>query len=109
MSGKRMTANEICLMDATELASAIRQKLLSPVEVVDAFLGNIDRLNPTLNAYCLVCEDDARQAAQAAEAMVFAGGELGSLHGVPIAFKDMTPTKGIKTTFGSRICPSGRE
>lgn len=96
-----MTVNEICLMDATELAAKIRAKELSPVEVVDAFLGQIDKVNPTVNAYCLVLQDQARAEARRAEAAVVAGEELGPLHGVPIAIKDLTVGKDVKTTFGT--------
>ena len=96
-----MSINEICLMDATALAGAIKEKRLSPVEVVDAFLDQTDKVNPEVNAFCLVLHDEARAAARRAEAAVMAGDELGPLHGVPVAIKDITVGKGIETTFGS--------
>ncbi|MGY1901106.1 amidase [Nocardia gipuzkoensis] len=96
-----MGLNEICLMDATELAQKIRQKILSPVEVVDAFLDQADRVNPQVNAYCFTLHERARAKAREAEAAVTSGAELGPLHGVPIAIKDITESKGIETTFGS--------
>jgi Asp-tRNA(Asn)/Glu-tRNA(Gln) amidotransferase A subunit family amidase len=98
-----MNATEICYTPATRLAAMIRAKDLSPVEVVDAVLARIEQLNPRLNAYCTVTAELARAAARQAEAAVLRGAELGPLHGVPFSLKDLTPTKGIRTTFGSKI------
>jgi Asp-tRNA(Asn)/Glu-tRNA(Gln) amidotransferase A subunit family amidase len=98
-----MDTIELCYLPATQLAAAIRAKDLSPTEVVDAFLARIERLNPTLNAYCTVTADLARADARRAEAAVLQGVALGALHGVPFSLKDLTPTKGIRTTFGSKI------
>jgi Asp-tRNA(Asn)/Glu-tRNA(Gln) amidotransferase A subunit family amidase len=98
-----MDATDLCYLPATKLAAAIRTKDLSPTEVVDAFLARIERLNPKLNAYCTVTADLARAAARQAEGAVLQGAELGALHGVPFSLKDLTPTKGIRTTFGSKI------
>ena len=94
---------DLHLQDATELARLVRTRTVSPVEVVDAFLERIDRVNPELNAFCVVPAEQARAAARLAEAAVLAGAELGPLHGVPVAFKDLTPTQGIETTAGSWI------
>jgi len=80
---------ELCYMPATELAAAIRKKALSPVEVVDTFLDRIERLNPKLNAYVTITAEQAREAAQRAEAAVMRGDELGILHGVPVSIKDL--------------------
>jgi Asp-tRNA(Asn)/Glu-tRNA(Gln) amidotransferase A subunit family amidase len=90
-------------MSATELAAAIRAKEISPVEVIDAVLTQIDRLNPAINAFVTVTDDIAREQASAAEAAVMRGEELGLIHGVPYSIKDMTPTKGIRTTSGSKL------
>jgi amidase len=98
-----MDATDLCYTPATQLAAAIRAKQLSPVEVTDAMLARIERLNPTLNAYCTVTAELARTAARTAEAAVMRGDRLGSLHGVPYSLKDLTVTKGIRTTFGSKI------
>ncbi len=88
---------------AVEIAALIREKKLSPVEVVDSLLDRIDRINPSINAFCTVAADQARQAAKRAEAAVMRGDSLGPLHGVPVAVKDLTATKHIRTTFGSRV------
>ena len=68
-----MDAIELCYMPALELGAAIRAKKVSPVEVVDAVLARIERLNPTLNAYCTVTAAAARAAAKEAEAAVMRG------------------------------------
>jgi Asp-tRNA(Asn)/Glu-tRNA(Gln) amidotransferase A subunit family amidase len=81
----------------------VRRREISPVEIVDAILARIDRVNPRLNAYCTLVADQARRAAREAEAAVMRGDTLGPLHGVPYSLKDLTPTRGIRTTMGSKI------
>jgi Asp-tRNA(Asn)/Glu-tRNA(Gln) amidotransferase A subunit family amidase len=98
-----METAQLCYTPATQLAQAIRTKTLSPVEVTNAFLERIEKLNPKINAYCTVTSERARKAAQKAEAAVMRGDPLGPLHGVPFSLKDLTPTKGIRTTSGSKI------
>jgi amidase len=88
---------------ATELRRLIRARELSPVEIVKGLLRQIERVNPTVNAFCTVVADQALTAARAAEQAVMRGEPLGMLHGVPVAFKDMVLTAGIRTTFGSRL------
>lgn len=97
-----MEAAELCYMPATEMAAAIKAKRVSPVDVVDAILARIDRLNPRLNAYCTVTREEARAAARAAEAAVMRGDATGILHGVPVSIKDLVVTKGVRTTWGSK-------
>src|SRR5215207_1666844 len=95
--------SELEWTSATELAKLIRRGKLSPVELVDALLARIERVNPQVNAYCTVTADLARARAKAAEAALRSGDDLGLLHGVPYSLKDLTPTKGIRTTMGSKI------
>ncbi len=90
-------------MPATELAAAIRNKQVSSVEVVEAVLNQIERLNPKLNAFCLVAADSASQAARAAEEAVMRGDTLGPLHGVPVSIKDLVITQGMRTMRGSKL------
>jgi Asp-tRNA(Asn)/Glu-tRNA(Gln) amidotransferase A subunit family amidase len=97
-----MTHADLCYTSAVDLAAAIRAKQISPVEVTEAFLARIEKINPTINAYCTVVPERARAEARRAEAAATKGGPLGPLHGVAIAFKDLTPTAGIRTTFGSK-------
>jgi aspartyl-tRNA(Asn)/glutamyl-tRNA(Gln) amidotransferase subunit A len=98
-----MDAIELCYMPALELGKAIRAKKVSPVEVVDAVLARIERLNPTLNAYCTVTAAAARAAAKEAEAAVMRGDTLGKLHGIPVSIKDLVATMGVRTTHGSKL------
>jgi amidase len=96
-------ADELNWRPATELARLIRRKALSPVELLQAHLQAIERLNPKINAICTLAAESAMAAARRAEQMVMSGDELGLLHGVPIGIKDLTPTAGIRTTFGSPL------
>jgi amidase len=98
-----MSMDDLCWTAATDLARMIRAKDISPVEVIEAFLGRIDRINSRINAYCTVVAEHARAAAVEAESAVRRGDALGPLHGVPFSLKDLTPTKGIRTTMGSKI------
>jgi aspartyl-tRNA(Asn)/glutamyl-tRNA(Gln) amidotransferase subunit A len=86
-----------------EAAALIQRSAISPVELADAMLQRIERLNKTLNAYITVCGQQARDVARAAETMIRAGYHLGPLHGIPIAIKDNIYTRGIRTTAGSKI------
>ncbi len=82
-------------------ADQIRTRRLSPVELTRECLANIDRLNPTLNAFITVTSDLALAQAQRAEEEISAGNYRGPLHGMPIALKDNIDTAGIPTTAGS--------
>jgi amidase len=86
---------------ALDVAAAIRAREVSPVEVLDACLERIDRLNPELNAVIWRDDDEARAAAKAAADAVVAGDALPPFHGVPIPIKDLTPVAGWPTTYGS--------
>ena len=88
---------------ARELARLIRSREVSPVEVLDAHLAVIERINPKLNAIVTLAAEQARDAARAAETAVVNGEPLGALHGLPVAIKDITPTAGIRTTFASPL------
>ncbi len=94
-------SDELAYIPAFKLAARIRRRELSPVEVVDAFISRIEARNPSLNAFIYFGFEDARRAAKRAEAAVMAGEELGPLHGVPTAIKDLFDFKpGWPTTFG---------
>jgi len=93
--------DDLAYTSAAELAALIARRAVSPVEVVDAVLGHIERAQPALNAFITVCGQEARAAAKGAEAAVMRGDTLGPLHGVPFAVKDLVNTKGVRTTFGS--------
>ena len=99
-----MANDELCWMSAAALAAAIKRKKLSPVEVTRAVLDRIERVNPRLNAYVTITDDQAIRDARAAERAVGKrGARLGPLHGVPFSTKDLVITKGVRTTFGTRF------
>src|SRR3972149_7039893 len=99
-----MASDELGWMPASEMAAGIRRKKVSPVEVMKAVLGRIERLNPTLNAFVTLTAEQALRSARAAErALTKRGARLGLLHGVPFSTKDLVVTKGIRTTFGTRL------
>lgn len=88
---------------AVELARSVAGRSLSPVEIVDAVLADIDARGPRINAFVDILHDSARAEARAAERQVMAGDPLGPLHGVPIAIKDLYADKaGARSTAGSR-------
>ncbi len=91
-------------MPLHEMASAIRAQKLSPVELVEAHLARIERLNPALHAYVYVDADHAREQAKAAEealASRSSAGEIGPLHGVPISMKSSVDVAGWKAECGT--------
>src|SRR3954469_19172361 len=88
---------------AREHAKLMRDRAVSPVEVLEAHLATIERLNPRLNAIVTLALDDARQAARAATDLIMRGEQVGPLHGLPLGIKDITATAGIRTTFGSPL------
>ncbi|MDE2843624.1 MAG: amidase [Chloroflexota bacterium] len=98
-----MDALELCYMSAGELSPLIRDRQVSPVEVIDAHLSRIDATEPTLNSFITLLPDHAREAARRAEAQIQAGNYRGPLHGIPVGLKDLFNTAGVRTTSGSRI------
>lgn len=97
-----MEPDQLINRSVVELASLIKTKQLSPVEVVAAYFKRIERLNATVNAIVTLALDALDQA-KTAEAAVFRGDVIGPLHGVPLTIKDTIATAGIRTTSGSRI------
>src|SRR5215813_12285906 len=97
-------ASDIVMLDAVPLAQAIRARQLSCVEVMSAYLDHIAALNPKVNAI-VALQDRAVLLAQARErdARLARGEPIGSLHGFPIAVKDLAPVKGMPMTMGSPI------
>jgi aspartyl-tRNA(Asn)/glutamyl-tRNA(Gln) amidotransferase subunit A len=97
-------SDDLCWLSASELAPAIKRRKLSPVELMKAVLGRIERVNPRLNAFVTLTADQALKDARAAERLAMKkGARLGPLHGVPFSTKDLVITKGIRTTFGTRL------
>jgi amidase len=98
-----MKKTEFTRLAAVELARLIRTRKAGAVEVVKAHLAAIERINPAVNAFCTVAADQALAWAREAELAVAKRKVLGALHGVPVAIKDLTPTAGIRTTWGSTL------
>ena len=94
--------NQLLNLSLTEARRLVLKKEISPVDLVDAALDQIARLDPTLRAYISVY-DQARDVARAAEIMMMSGHDLGPLHGIPLALKDNIALKGLKTTAGSKV------
>jgi amidase len=99
----KMSSEDLCFTPAVKLGEMIRNKLISPVEVVSTFLERIDKINPKINAYCTLVPEMAVQAAKEAESAIMRGGEIGLLCGIPVSIKDVTPVAGVRTTFGSKL------
>ena len=85
---------------AVEIARMIRDGQISETEVADHFIGRVEEHNPAINAFTQFDADEVRAEARARQDHREQGGELGPLHGVPYAIKDLTTVKGKPTTFG---------
>lgn len=97
-------ASDLCFMSARRLAQAIRARKLSAREVMTAFLAQIGRLNPQINAIVAKRDDDrCLKLADAADRRLARGERIGPLHGLPFAFKELDPVAGFPLTRGSLI------
>jgi Asp-tRNA(Asn)/Glu-tRNA(Gln) amidotransferase A subunit family amidase len=94
---------ELTFLSAVSMAEQIRQKKLSPVELVEAHLARIEKLNPKLNAFVQVDAEGSRRQARAAEESVTHGTTLGPLHGVPVSIKSSIEVTGMKCEAGSKL------
>jgi len=98
-----MDKADIPFLSASQLAGQIKEREVSPVEAVEAYLDRIDSLDGKLYSYLTVCRDQALQAAREAEQALVRGADLGPMHGVPVAVKDQVYSAGIRTTLGTPI------
>jgi Asp-tRNA(Asn)/Glu-tRNA(Gln) amidotransferase A subunit family amidase len=94
---------ELTFLPAVSLAKSIREKKLSPVDVVEAYLARIEKANPKLNAFVQVDGEGVRRQARVAEAAVRKGKELGPLHGVPLSIKSSVEVAGLLCESGSKL------
>ena len=90
-------------MTIREAAHTLRERKVSSVELTRIAIEQIERLNPTLNAFITVTAESALARAREADVELAAGKDRGPLHGIPIAHKDLFLTRGVRTTCGSRI------
>jgi len=95
--------SELTFLSAVSMVEQIRQKKLSPVELIEAHFARIGKLNPKLNAFVQVDVDGARHQAHAAEDAVIRGEKLGPLHGVPVSIKSSIEVKGLRCEAGSKL------
>ena len=95
--------SELTVLSAVAMAERIRQRELSPVELVEAHLARIEKLNPKLNAFVHVDAEGARRQARAAEEAVSRHEKLGSLHGVPISIKSSIEVTGLRCESGTKL------
>jgi aspartyl-tRNA(Asn)/glutamyl-tRNA(Gln) amidotransferase subunit A len=99
----KQTPDDLTALSLLDAAALLRGRKVSPVELTNACLARIERLNPELNAFITVTADQALVDARAAESDIARGRPRGPLHGVPIALKDLFDTAGVKTTAGSAV------
>lgn len=95
--------DDLIFLSATEMAEGVRRKKFSALELVEAHLGRIDRLDPRLNAFVTVDGERAQRQAKVAEIAVARGEHLGPLHGVPITIKSSIDVAGLRCAAGSRL------
>ena len=98
-----MTDTSLCFLTAVELAQKIRSGEISAVETMEAHLAQIEKVNPQVNAIVTLLPEMAMEEARKADEKLARGEEVGPLHGLPVAHKDLVQTKGIRTTFGSLV------
>ena len=89
-------------LPASRMAELVRSRQISPVDVVNAHLARIERLNPKLNAFIELRADQALMEAQTAEKAAHRGDVLGPLHGIPVSIKSSIAVEGLKFECGSR-------
>ena len=96
-----MDNHSILFASGLQLAERIKKREISPVEVVQACLDQVDRVNPELNAIIWRRDEELLEEARLAEEKVMSGDDLPPFHGVPMPIKDLTDVEGWPTTFGS--------
>ena len=98
-----MSSRQLEFMTITELAAQIRSGGLSPMKLTEATLERIGALDGTLHAFIALTRERALAEARAAEALLRGGHDLGPLHGIPVAVKDLFDVAGVATTAGTRL------
>jgi amidase len=98
-----VSASDLCFVPAVDLLRLYRARKVSPLEVMQAVLARIDQLNPKLNAYVTLARESALAEARKATAALKRRTAMPPLYGIPVSIKDLTPTKSLRTTWGSKI------
>ena len=86
-----------------QIAAQIRKGEISPIELIEATLQAIDQCEPQLNAFITLFREESLESARRAEAEIRSGNDLGPLHGMPIALKDIIYVEGTRSTAGSNF------
>ena len=105
MASDTLSSTDLTSLGIAELAPLLRDRVISPVEVTDAQLDRIGRLDSRLHSFIAVTAEPARRAARKAEAEIAAGSYRGPFHGIPFALKDIVDAEGVPTTAHSRLMP----
>lgn len=105
-TGKSKAEEDVWRLSAAEVSSLVRAGDLSAREVVAAHLERISQVDPVCNAFTVVLVDEALRQAEEADRRFARGSAVGPLHGVPVAIKDYTPTRGVLTTRGCKAFES---
>jgi aspartyl-tRNA(Asn)/glutamyl-tRNA(Gln) amidotransferase subunit A len=98
-----MAINELCTLPASHLATLLRKREVSPVELLASVLARVDRYEPQLNCFVSLLREEAMAAARLAESEIRSGAYRGPMHGIPVGLKDIFDVAGVKTTASSRI------
>ena len=100
MKGTLLDINSLTIKHLSRL---IASREISCIDVIDATIERIQRLNPKLNAFITILDDQARKEAKHADSLIKQGKYLGPLHGIPVSLKDLIYVNGVKSTSGSKI------
>ena len=98
-----MNKEDICFLPAYQMREKIETQELTSEEITEAIIERIEKLNPLINAYCTPTFELARETAKKSDLSIKNGEKLGLLNGIPTSIKDLMQTKGIRTTYGSKL------
>ena len=98
-----MNKSDVCFLPAHTMLDLVRQRKISATELLDCHMDQIVKVNSKINAIVTLDEEQARVTASNIDQRIMRKAPLGLLEGLPVAHKDLTVTKGIRTTFGSPL------
>ena len=99
----QMTRDELCFLTIGEASGLLRERQLSPVELTQAYLDRIEALDGRVRSYVTLLPESALQEARTAEDEIARGEYRGPMHGIPVAYKDLYDTEGVRTTGQSKV------
>ncbi len=98
-----MNKEDICFLSAYQMREKIETQELTSEEITEIIIERIEKINPFINAYCTPTFKLARETAKKSDLSIKNGEKLGLLNGIPTSIKDLMQTKGIRTTYGSKL------